>query len=139
MFYCRRPGPLGQTKLGCSFLSWRSSFGVDCHSPHVCSVSVEFWAQRTVSPVDGRVGWTVVDDAYVEHERAATWLRVLLDAQGRSVGTAQAYAGRLALYLTWAGGAGVEPVAPKVDQLASFARRMSRLAWNLGDGPERLS
>ena len=87
---------------------------------------MEFWAQRTVSPVDGRVGWTVVDDAYVEHERAAAWLRVLLDAQGRSVGTAQAYAGRLALYLTWAGAAGVEPVAPKVDQLASFARWLER-------------
>jgi hypothetical protein len=64
---------------------------------------VEFWAQRTVSPVDGRIGWTVVDDTYVEHERAAAWLRILLDAQGRSVGTAQAYAGRLALYLPWAG------------------------------------
>ena len=87
---------------------------------------MEFWAQRTVSPVDGRVGWTVVDGAYVEHERAATWLRALLDAQGRSVGTAQAYAGRLALYLTWAGAAGVEPAAPEVDQLASFARWLER-------------
>jgi site-specific recombinase XerD len=67
-----------------------------------------------------------VDDSYVEHERAATWLRVLLDAQGRSVGTARAYAGRLALYLTWAGAAGVEPVAPSVDQLASFARWLER-------------
>jgi site-specific recombinase XerD len=67
-----------------------------------------------------------VDNDYVEHERAATWLRVLLDAQGRSVGTARAYAGRLALYLTWAGAAGVEPVAPSVDQLASFARWLER-------------
>ncbi|MDA8286342.1 MAG: tyrosine-type recombinase/integrase [Actinomycetota bacterium] len=87
---------------------------------------MEFWAQRTVSPVDGQVGWTVVDGAYVEHERAATWLRVLLDAQGRSVGTAQAYAGRLALYLTWAGAAGVEAAAPEVYQLASFARWLER-------------
>ena len=87
---------------------------------------MEFWAQRTVSPVDGRVGWTVVDDAYVEHERAAIWLRVLLDAQGRSVGTAQTYAGRLALYLTWAAAAGVDPVAPAVDELARFARWLER-------------
>ncbi|MGC8628314.1 MAG: hypothetical protein ACP5VR_12345, partial [Acidimicrobiales bacterium] len=71
-------------------------------------------------------GWTVVDDNYVEHERAATWLRVLLDAQGRSVGTARAYAGRLALYLTWASMPGVEPVAPAVDQLAAFARWLER-------------
>jgi site-specific recombinase XerD len=87
---------------------------------------VEFWAERTVSPVDGRVGWTVVDTRYVEHERAATWLRVLTDAQGRSVGTARAYAGRLALYLTWAETAGADPVAPSVDQLASFARWLER-------------
>lgn len=83
---------------------------------------MEFWAQRTVSPVDGRVGWTIVDDAFVEHDRAAVWLRVLLDAQGRSIGTARTYAGRLALYLTWAATAGIDPVAPEVDQLASFAR-----------------
>ena len=87
---------------------------------------VEFWAQRTVSPVDGREGWTVVDDGYVEHERAASWLRVLLDAQGRSVGTARVYAGRLALYLTWAAAEGVDPVAPDVDQLAAFARWLER-------------
>jgi len=77
---------------------------------------VEFWAQRTVSPVDGSVGWTVVDDAYVEHGHAGAWLRSLLDAQGRSVGTARTYAGRLALYLTWATSTGVDPVAPTVEQ-----------------------
>lgn len=87
---------------------------------------MDFWAQRTVSPLDGRVGWTVVDDAYMEHDRAATWLRVLLDAQGRSVGTARAYAGRLALYLTWAADTGVDPVAPEVDELAAFARWLER-------------
>jgi integrase/recombinase XerD len=81
---------------------------------------MEFWAQRTISPVDGRVGWTIVDDAYVKHERAAAWLRMLLDVQGRSIGTARTYAGRLALYLTWAATAGVDPVAPEIEQLASF-------------------
>jgi len=83
---------------------------------------MEFWAERTLSPVDGRVGWTVVDDSYIEHERAAMWLRTLLDAQGRSVGTARAYAGRVALYLTWAEGAGVDPGAPSVDELAADRR-----------------
>ncbi|MGH9091875.1 MAG: tyrosine-type recombinase/integrase [Acidimicrobiales bacterium] len=87
---------------------------------------MEFWAQRTVSPADGRVGWTVVDDRYVEHELAAVWLRVLVDAQDRSVGTARAYAGRLALYLSWAATAGIDPVAPEVDQLAAFARWLER-------------
>jgi integrase/recombinase XerD len=87
---------------------------------------VEFWAQRTVSPADGRVGWTVVDDCYVEHERAAIWLRVLVDAQDRSVGTARAYAGRLALYLTWSASAGIDPLAPGVDELVTFARWLER-------------
>jgi site-specific recombinase XerD len=88
--------------------------------------AVEFWAERTVSPVNGRVGWTVVDDSYVEHERAALWLRVLLEAQDRSVGTARTYAGRLALYLTWAAAADVDPVAPDVDELAAFAMWLER-------------
>jgi len=88
--------------------------------------AVEFWAERTLSPVDGRVGWTVVDDSCIEHDRAAMWLRTLLDAQGRSVGTARAYAGRVALYLTWAEDAGVDPVAPAVDELAAFARWLER-------------
>ena len=87
---------------------------------------VEFWAEQTCSPLDSRVGWTVVDDRYVEHVRAATWLRSLVDAQGRSVGTARTYAGRLALYLTWATATGVDPVAPEVDQLAGFARWLER-------------
>jgi site-specific recombinase XerD len=87
---------------------------------------MEFWAQRTESPVDGRVGWTVVDDAYVEHDRAAAWLRALLDADGRSVGTARTYAGRLSLYLTWASSVGVDSVAPQVEELAAFARWLER-------------
>lgn len=87
---------------------------------------MEFWAERTASPIDGRVGWTVVDDRYVEHDRAAAWLRALVDAQGRSIGTARTYAGRLALYLSWAAGAGVDAMAPQVDQLAAFARWLER-------------
>jgi integrase/recombinase XerD len=87
---------------------------------------MEFWAQQTVSPVDGRVGWTVVDDRYVEHPRVAEWLRILLDGEGRSVGTARTYAGRIAMYLTWAAGAGVDETSPNVEQLAAFARWLER-------------
>jgi len=88
---------------------------------------MEFWAQRTASPIDGRFGWTVVDDTYVEHEPAAAWRCALLDAQGRSLGTARAYAGRLALYLTWASSAEVDPVAPEAEELAASAHRASSL------------
>ena len=87
---------------------------------------MEFWAQRTISPLDGREGWTVVDDRYVEHHRAGQWLRVLLDGEGRSVGTARTYAGRIALYLSWAAAVGVEELAPTVEQLGAFARWLER-------------
>jgi integrase/recombinase XerD len=87
---------------------------------------MEFWAEQTVSPMDGRRGWTVVDDGYVEHPRAAEYLRLLVDGEGRSVGTARTYAGRLALYLTWAAAAGIEAVSPSVEQLAAFARWLER-------------
>ena len=87
---------------------------------------VEFWAQRTVSPVDGRPGWTVVDDCYVEHGRAGEYLRVLVDAEGRSVGTARAYAGRLALWLTWASSTGTDELSPSVESLTAFARWLER-------------
>lgn len=106
-------------------MSWTRSLVVVV-TPRTYVRSVEFWAERTVSPIDGRVGWTIVDDRYVEHERAAIWLRSLLDAQGRSVGTARTYAGRVALYLTWAVTAGADPLAPEVDQLAAFARWLER-------------
>lgn len=87
---------------------------------------VEFWAQRTESPIDGREGWTVVDDSYVEHDRAAEYLRLLLDGEGRSVGTARTYAGRLALYLTWAASTGIDGTSPRVQDLAVFARWLER-------------
>ena len=68
----------------------------------------------------------MVDERYVEHRQAGEWLRVLLDGEGRSVGTAHTYAGRIALYLTWATAAGVDPLAPTVEQLAAFARWLER-------------
>ena len=87
---------------------------------------MEFWAQRTVSPIDGREGWTVVNERYDEQARVGEWLRVLVDGEGRSSGTARAYAGRIALYLTWAATAGVDELCPTVEQLAGFARWLER-------------
>jgi integrase/recombinase XerD len=87
---------------------------------------VEYWAQQTVSPVDGRQGWTVVDENYLEHPQVGEYLRVLLDGEGRSVGTARAYAGRLAIYLTWAARTGAVASSPGPDELAAFARWLER-------------
>lgn len=68
----------------------------------------------------------MVDDNYVENPRAAEYLRALLDAEGRSVGTAHTYAGRLALYLTWAAGAGVDETSPNTESLSNFTRWLER-------------
>jgi len=86
---------------------------------------MEFWAQRTVSPLYGREGWTVVDDCYVEHVRVGEYLRSILD-RGGSVGTARTYAGRLALWLGWTSTSGVDESSPSVEQLAAFARWLER-------------
>ena len=87
---------------------------------------MEFWAQETVSPIDGRQGWTVVDDGYVEHRLAGEYLQVIVDGEGRSTGTARAYAGRLALWLTWAAASGAAEGSPGVEELAAFARWLER-------------
>jgi site-specific recombinase XerD len=86
---------------------------------------MEFWAQRTRSPLDGHEGWTVVDDGYVEHRRAGEYLRSIVD-RGGSVGTARTYAGRLALWLGWAAASNVDECGPSVEQLAAFARWLER-------------
>jgi integrase/recombinase XerD len=86
---------------------------------------MEFWAQRTRSPVDGHEGWTVVDDGYVEHRRAGEYLRSIVD-RGGSVGTSRTYAGRLALWLGWAAASNVDECGPSVEQLAAFARWLER-------------
>ncbi len=86
---------------------------------------MEYWAQRTVSAADGREGWTVVDDDYVEHARAAEYLRSVID-RGGSVGTARTYAGRLALWLCWTSTTGAEEVAPSGEQLGAFGRWLER-------------
>jgi integrase/recombinase XerD len=86
---------------------------------------MEFWAQRTTSPADGREGWTVVDDRYVEHPRAGEYLRSVVD-RGGSVGTARTYAGRLALWLGWTTAGAVDGCSPSVEQVAAFARWLER-------------
>ncbi len=46
----------------------------------------------------------MVNDRYVEHRQVGEYLQVIVDGEGRSVGTARTYAGRFALYLTWSTG-----------------------------------
>src|SRR4051794_24983922 len=57
--------------------------------------------------------------------RATVPLRSLLD-RGGSIGTARTYAGRLALWLGWASVGSVDEAAPRVEELAAFARWLQR-------------
>ncbi len=45
-----------------------------------------FWALETRSPVDGKVGWTVVDDDYQVQPQAAAFLYALRFAGDRAEG-----------------------------------------------------
>jgi site-specific recombinase XerD len=69
-------------------------------STQPASVSV-FWALKTVSSVDGSVGWTVVDDEYEVQPQAAAFLYALRFAADRAEGTCRTYSRHLSLYFTW--------------------------------------
>jgi site-specific recombinase XerD len=60
-----------------------------------------FWALKTVSQVDGGVGWTVVDDEYEVQPQAAAFLYALRFAADRAEGTCRTYSRHLSLYFTW--------------------------------------
>lgn len=60
-----------------------------------------FWALKTVSPVDGSVGWTVVDDEYQVQPQAGAFLYALRFAADRAEGTCRTYSRHLSLYFTW--------------------------------------
>jgi site-specific recombinase XerD len=87
---------------------------------------VEFWAQRVQTTVEGRPGWVVVDDRYDSIDDIADFLWVLQHGRGRSDGTAKAYAGRLALFLTWAHEADVDWRRPTPVQLTVFMGWLTR-------------
>jgi len=59
-----------------------------------------FWAMPTVSPVDGRTAWTVVDDDCVVQPEAAEFLFALRFASDRAEGTCRTYARHLSLFFT---------------------------------------
>jgi len=54
---------------------------------------MDIWAQRTISPFDGREGWTVVDSRYVENARVVEYLRSVLDRGGSVESTGVVYDG----------------------------------------------
>ncbi|PZG19949.1 integrase [Nonomuraea aridisoli] len=72
-----------------------------------------------MSPQDGTVSWVVVDASYALHAEACAFLAAL---RGRdlSPNTERAYAGRVALYLTYCSAHGVDWAAPGFVALQRF-------------------
>jgi integrase/recombinase XerD len=93
------------------------------HVSNVCHVaeliSAGFRAERAVSPRDGSELWVVLDPGLVTHREASDFLRGLHGA-GRSPHTIRAYAGRVAGFLGWCAGQGVEWSSISLVALARF-------------------
>jgi integrase len=82
-------------------------------------ISVAFQAERAVSPLDGSELWVVLDSGFVMHREASDFLRALHGA-GRSPHTIRVYAGRVASFLGWCAGQGVDWSLISLAELARF-------------------
>jgi integrase/recombinase XerD len=78
-----------------------------------------FSAERAVSPLDGSELWVVLDSELVMHREASDFLRALHGA-GRSTHTIRVYAGRVARFLAWCAGQGIEWSSISLASLARF-------------------
>lgn len=78
-----------------------------------------FRAERAISALDGSELWVVLDQALVLHPEASAFCRALYTA-GRSPHTARAYAGRVALFLSWCQGQGADWKTVSLPALGRF-------------------
>ena len=72
-----------------------------------------------MSPLDGSELWVVLDPEFVPHREASDFLRALHGA-GRSPHTIRVYAGRVASFLGWCAGQGVDWSSVSLASLARF-------------------
>src|SRR6266699_2762611 len=82
-------------------------------------IDLPFRAERAVSPRDGSELWVVLDPGLVVHREASEFPRCLHGAS-RSPHTIRAYAGRVAGFLGWCAGQGVEWSSVSLPALARF-------------------
>lgn len=82
-------------------------------------INVAFRAERAVSPLDGSELWVVLDPGLVMHREASDFLRALQGAS-RSPHTIRVYAGRVASFLGWCAGQGIEWSSIGLAELARF-------------------
>lgn len=84
-------------------------------------MTVVYRAERAVSPSDGSVSWVVVDGDYALQVEACAFLAGLR-GRDRSINTERLYAGRVALFLSWCAGEGVDWKQVRLDQMVRFKR-----------------
>lgn len=82
---------------------------------------MKFRAERAVLPSDDATAWVVVDEGYGLHVEACAFLAGLRGLD-RSVNTERAYAGRVALFLSWCAAEGLDWAVPRLDHLVRFKR-----------------
>lgn len=82
---------------------------------------IKFRAERVVLPSDDATAWVVVDDDFGLHIEACAFLAGLRGLD-RSVNTERAYAGRVAVFLSWCAAEGLDWASPRLDQLVRFKR-----------------
>ena len=82
---------------------------------------MKFRAERAVLPSDDATAWVVVDEDYGLHVEACAFLAGLRGLD-RSVNTERAYAGRVAVFLSWCAAEGLDWATPRLDHLVRFKR-----------------
>jgi integrase/recombinase XerD len=83
-----------------------------------------------VAPADGSPMWVVVDADFEMQPDAAAFLAAVRGREDASVNTERAYAGRIALYLSYCAGWGVDWAAPSAGQLSAFLNWLVDEPWS---------
>lgn len=98
-----------------------------------------FRLERAVSPADGSPMWVVVDVGFDMQADAAAFLAAVRGREDASVNTERAYAGRIALYLSYCAVQGVDWADPSAGQLSAFLNWLVDEPWSpaRGTGPGR--
>ena len=96
-----------------------------------------FRREKAVSPADGSPMWVVVDESFDLQPDAAAYLASVRGREDASVNTERAYAGQVALYLSYCAERGVGWAAPSMAQLSAFLHWLVDEPWSAGPARQR--
>jgi integrase/recombinase XerD len=90
-----------------------------------------FQAERAISPLDGEQWWVVLDAGLVVHSEARQFL-ACLEGSACSAHTIRAYAGRVARFLSFCDGEGLDWRTISLPELARFKHFLDASPWRPG-------